>query len=423
MPRLADPAQPLPADLTRAAAAALDAADPLAGFRDAFDLPPGVIYLDGNSLGPPPRATAARLADVVGREWGRDLIRSWNLNGWMDAPLRVGGKIAGLIGARPSEVTVADSTTVSLFKLAAGALSLRPGRRVLLTPADNFPTDLYALQGLAALLPDVAVRVVPPEDLLASIDETTAAVVLTQVHYKTSFRWDLAEVTAAAHAKGALSLFDLSHSAGALAIDLAAARADLAVGCGYKYLNGGPGAPAYVFVAERHQRAIRSPVTGWMGHAAPFDFAAGYTPAPDVRALVSGTPGVLGLAALEAAVDLQLRAPPALVEAKGLALADLFIRLVEARCAGHGLALLGPREPARRGLHVSFAHADGYALVQALIARGVIGDFRSPDVARFGFSPLFLGYAEVWDAVEMLRQVLDERAYDRPEFRARAAVT
>jgi kynureninase len=320
-------------------------------------------------------------------------------------------------------VTVADSTTVSLFKLAAGALSLRPGRRVLLTPADNFPTDLYALQGLAALLPDVAVRVVPPEDLLASIDETTAAVVLTQVHYKTSFRWDLAEVTAAAHAKGALSLFDLSHSAGALAIDLAAARADLAVGCGYKYLNGGPGAPAYVFVAERHQRAIRSPVTGWMGHAAPFDFAAGYTPAPDVRALVSGTPGVLGLAALEAAVDLQLRAPPALVEAKGLALADLFIRLVEARCAGHGLALLGPREPARRGLHVSFAHADGYALVQALIARGVIGDFRSPDVARFGFSPLFLGYAEVWDAVEMLRQVLDERAYDRPEFRARAAVT
>jgi kynureninase len=269
----------------------------------------------------------------------------------------------------------------------------------------------------------VAVRVVPPEDLLASIDETTAAVVLTQVHYKTSFRWDLAEVTAAAHAKGALSLFDLSHSAGALAIDLAAARADLAVGCGYKYLNGGPGAPAYVFVAERHQRAIRSPVTGWMGHAAPFDFAAGYTPAPDVRALVSGTPGVLGLAALEAAVDLQLRAPPALVEAKGLALADLFIRLVEARCAGHGLALLGPREPARRGLHVSFAHPDGYALVQALIARGVIGDFRSPDVARFGFSPLFLGYAEVWDAVEMLRQVLDERAYDRPEFRARAAVT
>lgn len=408
---------------TRTDSERLDAADPLSRFRDEFELPEGLIYLDGNSLGPPPKAVAARLADVVGREWGRDLIRSWNLNGWMDAPLRAGGKVAALIGAQPHEVAVADSTTLNLFKLAAGALSLRPGRKVLLTPADNFPTDLYALEGLAGLVPGLELRIAEPERLVEAIDETTAAVVLTHVHYKTSLRWGLAEVTAAAHAKGALALWDLSHSAGALAIDLAAARADLAVGCGYKYLNGGPGAPAFLFVAERHQAAIRSPLTGWMGHAEPFAFEGRYRPAPDIRAQVTGTPSVLGLAALEAGLDLQLQADPAQVEAKGLALAELFISLVEQRCAGHDLTLLGPREPAWRGLHVSYVHPDGYALVQALIARGVIGDFRAPDVARFGFSPLYLSHAQVWDAVEILRDILESRAFDRADYRQRAAVT
>jgi kynureninase len=294
---------------------------------------------------------------------------------------------------------------------------------VILTPQDNFPTDLYAFAGLAELLPGIEARAVPPEELLTAIDDEAAVVALTHAHYKTSFRWDLAEVTAAAHAKGALALFDLSHSAGALAIDLNGAGADLATGCGYKYLNGGPGAPAYIFVAERHQGVIRSPITGWMGHAAPFEFGPDYRPDPGIRAMISGTPGILGLAALEAGLELLNAAGPSRLEAKGLALAELFIRLVETRCAGQGLTLLGPREMGRRGLHVSFAHPQGYALVQALIACGVIGDFRAPDVARFGFSPLILSFAQVWDAVEILREVLESRAYDRPEHRARAAVT
>jgi kynureninase len=408
--------------MTRDDALGLDAADPLARFRDAFDLPKGVIYLDGNSLGPPPKTALARLADVGAREWGRDLIRSWNVNGWIEAPLRVGGKIAGLIGAQPHEVTVADSTSVNLFKLAAGALSLRPGRTTILSETGNFPTDLYVLQGLAALLPDVELKALAADDLPAAIDEDVAVVVLTEVHYKSARRWDMAALTAAAHAKGALILWDLSHSAGAVATDLNGCGADLAVGCGYKYLNGGPGAPAFLFVAERHQAAIRSPLSGWMGHAEPFAFDDAYRPAADIRAQITGTPPILGLAALEAGVDLQLQADPALVEAKGLALADLFIDQAGERCAEFGVALASDRS-ARRGLHVALAHPEGYAIVQALMARGVIGDFRAPDVLRFGFSPLFLSYAEIWDAVEILHDVLATAAWDTEAFRARAAVT
>jgi kynureninase len=410
--------------VTRDDALALDAADPLARFRAAFDLPKGIIYLDGNSLGPPPRAAVARLAGVVSEEWGQGLIRSWNTAGWIEAPTRVGDKIARLIGAKTGEVVVADSTTVNLFKLTAGALSLRPGRRTILSETGNFPTDLYALQGLAALLPDRArLRSVAPEALIDAIDDDTAVVVLTQVHYKSALRRDMAAVTAAAHAKGALMLWDLSHSAGAIAVDLNGADADLAGGCGYKYLTGGPGAPAYVFVAERHQGAIRSPLTGWMGHAEPFAFEDGYRPAQDIRGQLTGTPSVLGLAALEAGVDLQLEADPAAIAAKGLALADLFIAEVEARADDADLALASPRDPAQRGLHVAFAHPQGYALVQALIARGIIGDFRSPDIARYGFSPLYLGYGQVWDAAAAFAEVLSTRAWDRPEFHARAAVT
>ena len=408
--------------MTRQDALALDAADPLARFREAFDLPEGVIYLDGNSLGPPPKTALARLADVAEREWGRDLIRSWNVNAWIEAPLRVGGKIARLVGAKPNEVTVADSTSVNLFKLAAGALSLRPGRTTILSEPGNFPTDLYVLQGLAALVPDVQLKAVAAEDLPAAIDETTAVVVLTEVHYKSAHRWDMAALTAAAHAKGALILWDLSHSAGAVATDLNGADADLAIGCGYKYLNGGPGAPAFLFVAERHQAAIKSPLTGWMGHAQPFAFDDDFRPAADIRAQITGTPPILGLAALEAGVDLQLQADPAAVEAKGLALADLFIDLATERCAEFGVTLASERD-ARRGLHVALAHPQGYAIVQALMARGVIGDFRAPDILRFGFSPLFLSYAQVWDAVEILHDVLATNAWDTEAFRARAAVT
>ncbi len=410
--------------MTRDDAQALDAADPLAGLKAAFALPDGVIYLDGNSLGPPPVAVHERMADVTRRQWGEGLVRSWNTADWISAPLRVGDKIARLIGANPGEVTVADSTTVNLFKLAAGALSLRPGRRTILSEAGNFPTDLYALQGLEGLLGGRArLKTVAPEDLVAAIDEDTACVVLTQVHYKTARRWDLAAVTAAAHAKGALMLWDLCHSAGAVAVDLNAAQADLAIGCSYKYLNGGPGAPAFLFVAERHQGALTSPLTGWMGHAEPFAFEDGYRPAADIRGQITGTPPILGLAALEAGVDLQLEADPARVEAKGLALADLFIAEIESRGADPALKLASPREAGQRGLHVSFSHPEAYAVVQAMIARGIIGDFRAPDIARFGFSPLFLSYAAVWDAAHAMADILAARAWDRPEFHARAAVT
>jgi kynureninase len=410
--------------VTREDALALDAADPLARFRAAFALPDGVIYLDGNSLGPPPLAAHERLARAARAEWGEGLVRSWNTAGWIEAPRRVGDKIARLIGANPGEVTVADSTSVNLFKLAAGALSLRPGRRTILSEAGNFPTDLYALQGLSALLGDRAVlKTVASGDLAAEIDGDTAVVVLTHIHYKSAQRWDLAGITGAAHAEGALMLWDLCHSAGAVAVDLNGAQADLAVGCSYKYLNGGPGAPAFLFVAERHQAAIRSPLTGWMGHAEPFAFEDGYRPAADIRGQITGTPPILGLVALEAGVDLQLEADPAQIEAKGLALAELFIGEIEMRDADPDLTLASPRDPAARGLHVAFAHPQGYALVQAMMARGIVGDFRAPDIARFGFSPLFLSYADVWEAAHALSEVLAAGAWDRPEFRTRAAVT
>jgi kynureninase len=410
--------------MTRDDALALDAADPLAHFRGAFDVPEGLAYLDGNSLGPPPRAALARLEQAAREEWGRGLIRSWNTADWIDAPLRVGGKIARLIGAGSCEVVVADSTTVNLFKLAAGALSLRPDRHTILTEETNFPSDGYAVQGLAALLGSpVKVKVVPAAELIAAIDADTAVVVLTHVHYKSSLRWDMAAVNAAARAAGALTLWDLSHTAGALSCDVSAVACDLAVGCGYKYLNGGPGAPAWLYVAERHQGAIASPLAGWMGHAEPFAFERDYRQSVDIRGLTTGTPPVLALAALEASVDLQLQAEPALVEAKGLALSQLFIEEVEARAADPDLRLASPREPKRRGLHASFSHPAGYAVIQALADRGVIGDFRAPDVARFGFSALYQSYVGVWDAASVMADVLAQRAWDEPRFHARAAVT
>jgi kynureninase len=408
----------------RADLEALDAVDPLAPLRDAFDLPKDTLYLDGNSLGALPKATAARVAEVVRLEWGQDLIRSWNSHDWIEAPVRVGGKIARLIGARPREVVVADSTSVNLFKLAAGALSLRPGRRTLITEPGNFPTDLYMLQGLEALLGGgVAVKVLPAEDIPAAINDDTAAVVLTHVHYKTARRWPMAEVTRQAHAHGALALWDLSHSVGSLSVDLNGANADLAVGCGYKYLNGGPGAPAFLFVAGRHHDAIRSPLAGWMGHAAPFAFVDDYAPGEGVRRLLCGTPPILGLAALEVGVDLMLKADMALLESKSAALCDLFIDLVEDRCGFAGLTLVSPRDRADRGSHVSFAHANGYAIMQALIERGVIGDFRAPDILRFGITPMYLRHVDIWDAVEILRDVLETRAYEAARFETIAKVT
>ena len=410
--------------LTRESLLDRDRSDPLAFTRAAFSLPPGVIYLDGNSLGALPKATSARLSDLVTRQWGADLIRSWNTHDWIGAAARVGGRIAALVGAEADEVIVADSTSVNLFKLACGALSLRPDRRVILTEAGNFPTDLYMLQGLQRLLGDrVELRVRERRDLPDAIDADTAAVILTHVHYKTSECWPMAEITARAHAAGALALWDLSHSAGALPIDLNRDAADLAVGCGYKYFNGGPGAPSFVFVARRWQNAISTPLAGWMGHAEPFAFGDDYRPADGIRRQLCGTPGMLGLAALESGVETFDGVDMVALAAKGRALGDLFIALVESRCGQFGLALASPRDGASRGSHVSFRHEMGYAIMQALIARGVIGDFRAPDILRFGFTPLYLSFAEVWDAVESLRQVLDGGDYRDPRFSRRSAVT
>jgi kynureninase len=410
--------------LSRDDLVARDAADPLAPLRDSFRLPAGVIYLDGNSLGALPRETAARVGDAVEQQWGEGLVRSWNAHDWIGAPARLGGKIAPLIGAEAHEVIVADSTSVNLFKLVCGALGLRPERRVILTEPGNFPTDLYVLQGVAALLgARVELRLQSRAELMDAIDDETAAVVLTHVHYKTAERWPMAEITARAHDRGALAIWDLSHSAGALAVDLRAAGADLALGCGYKYLNGGPGAPSFVFVAERWQDAFASPLSGWMGHAAPFDFVDDYAPAAGIRRQLCGTPGILGLTALEAGIDVFAGVDMAALEAKGLALGDAFIELVEARCGFAGLVLASPREAARRGSHVSLRHPDGYAIMQALIARGVIGDFRAPDILRFGFTPLYLRFSDVWDAVEAMREVLAGGEYRDPRFSRRAAVT
>jgi kynureninase len=410
--------------LTRADALALDRADTLAGFRDRFALPEGIIYLDGNSLGALPKAAVSRVAAVVEAEWGGDLIRSWTKHSWIDLPLRVGDKIARLIGARPGEVVVADSTSINLFKLMAASLQLRPDRRVILSESGNFPTDLYVAQGLIELLGGRhELRLVAPQELAAAIDDDVALVSLTHVNYRSGLVHDMAGLTRRAHEAGALVLWDLAHSAGALPVDLAGCDADLAVGCGYKYLNGGPGAPAFLHIAQRLQGEIRMPLTGWLGHAEPFAFETGFRPAPGIARAIVGTPPVLSLAALEIGIDIALEADMAAVRQKSLALSRLFIDLVSQECSGLGLTLASPARDALRGSQVSFAHPEGYAIMQALIARGVIGDFRAPDVLRFGFAPLYQRFVDIWDAVGLLRGILTTKEWDRPAFKARAAVT
>ena len=410
--------------IDRAACQALDRADTLARHRDDFELPEGVIYLDGNSLGALPRAAAARVAACVTQEWGRDLITSWNKAGWIDLPRRLGDKIARLIGAAPGEVLVADSTSVNLFKLLAAALALRPERRTILSDTGNFPTDLYMAQGLAALRgAGHALRLAAPEDVARAIGPDTAVVMLTEVDYRTGRRHDMRALTAAAHDAGALTIWDLAHSAGAGPVDLAGCGADFAVGCGYKFLNGGPGAPAFLYVPARHQDAFVQPLSGWLGHAAPFAFESDYRPAEGVGRYLCGTPPVLSMVALECGVDTVLAADPAALRAKAMRMGDLFIDLVEARCAGHGLTLACPRDAAARGSQVSFRHPQGYAIVQALVARGVIGDFRAPDIMRFGLAPLYLRYDDIWRAADELAGILATRAWDQERFHRRAAVT
>jgi kynureninase len=410
--------------LTLADLEALDRDDPLGPLREAFMLPDGVTYLDGNSLGALPRETPARLQEVAAGQWGQGLIHGWTLHDWIGAPQRVGDKIARLIGAGQGEVVVSDSTSVNLFKLLAAAWRLRPDRPVILSEPGNFPNDLYVAQGLQGPTDGrIELRLAPADRIEAAIDEHVAVVMLTHVHYKSAAVHDMARITAHAHAQGALTLWDLSHSAGAVPVDLNAAQADFAVGCGYKYLNGGPGAPAYLFVARRHQAAAVSPITGWLGHARPFDFVDAYAPAPGIGRFLAGSHPILGITALEVGVDLMLQADAQRLFDKSRALSELFVALVESRCAGQGLEVASPREAKARGSHVALRHAQAYAVMQALIARGVIGDFRTPDLMRFGFAPLYNRHSDIWHAVETLRDVLQTVAWDLPEFKERQVVT
>lgn len=398
----------------------LDVGDPLKDYRERFCVPEGVIYLDGNSLGCLPRATPERLEQVVREEWGEGLIRSWNAAGWIGLPAKIGAKIAPLIGAQPDEVIACDSTSVNLFKLISAALAMRPGREVVLSEPGNFPTDLYMIdglerQGLAER------RLAPRESIAEALDEDVALLMLTHVHYKSGAIFDMAALTKAAHEKGTLVLWDLSHSGGALPVDLNACNADFAVGCGYKYLNGGPGAPAYAFVAERHLAAAQQPLTGWMGHAAPFAFSDDYAPASGVEQMLCGTPPILGLAALEVGVDLIAEIGVERLYAKSQALSEFFRQ----RLSEHGvdLDLASPTEPDRRGSQLSFRHDEAYAICQALIARGVIGDFRDPDILRFGFAPAYLRFEDMAEAARHLAEVLETGEWRRAEFLERALVT
>jgi kynureninase len=410
---------------------AQDAADPLRCLRDLFVLPEGVTYLDGNSLGPLPRATAARIARAIEQEWGQGLIRSWNEAGWFELPQRLGNRIARWIGAREGEVVATDTTSTNLFKVLSAALSIAqadaPGRRVVLSERSNFPTDLYIAQALCAER-GWTLRLVDAADIALSLADGVGVLLLTHVNYRTGAMHDMPALTRRAHAAGALAIWDLAHSAGAVPVDLHAVDADFAVGCGYKYLNGGPGCPAFAWVHPRHADRFWQPLAGWWGHAAPFEFTPEYRPAPGVARYLCGTQPVLSMLALGCGLD-TLDASLAhggmdALRAKSLALTDLFIALVEQRCGDAGFSLVTPREHAARGSQVCLARAEGaYAIVQALIARGVIGDFRAPDILRFGFTPLYVGFEDVWNAVEQLRQVMSTAEWRRPEFNRQQAVT
>ncbi len=407
-------------------ALARDAEDRLAPHRDAFALPDGVIYLDGNSLGALPRNVAARVASTLEREWGHGLIRSWNEAGWIDLPARVGARIAPLIGADPACVVAADSTTVNLFKTVSAALALRPDRRRIVTETRNFPTDNYIAEGVIRQCGGrhELVHAADADAVIDCLDADTAVLMLSHVNYRDGAVHDMAGLTRAAHDAGALVIWDLAHSAGVLPLDLAGCDVDFAVGCGYKFLNGGPGAPAFLYAAARHHGGFAQPLSGWFGHADPFGFDPHYRPAGDITQYLCGTPPVISMVALEAALELWDKVDLRDVHAKSQALTDFFIELVEARCAGHGLTLVSPRDAARRGAQVSLSHPTaGYAIISALIADGVIGDFRAPNILRFGFAPLYTRFADVWHAVDRLAAILDGRLWDRPEFHARRTVT
>ena len=398
-----------------------DAADPLAFARERFRIPEGVIYLDGNSLSALPIATPHALAETAERQWGDDLIASWNKHEWIEWPTRIAARLAPIVGAQSHELLIADSTTVCLFKLLGAAVRARPGRRTILTQERNFPTDLYVAHGLADML-GLTVKAVAPAQIIDAIDEDTAVVTLTHVDYRSAAFYDMRAANDAAHSAGALTVWDLSHSAGAIELDLNSTDCDLAVGCGYKYLNGGPGAPAFIYVAERLQEELLSPLQGWMGHADPFAFVNDYRPASGITKFLTGTPSILALAALDVGLATFDGMKMSALAAKSRSLSQLFLNEVEVRC-GEEVKLDSPRDPAKRGSHIVFAHPEGYAIMQALIARGVIGDFRAPDLMRFGFAPLYNSHTEMVRAAEMLAGILASREWDQPRFKARTKVT
>ncbi|WP_349507278.1 kynureninase [Agrobacterium pusense] len=390
--------------------------------RAAFHLPEGVVYLDGNSLGPLPVAAGERLARMLAEEWGNELIRGWNSAGWYVQPRRVGDRVANLIGAAPGTVVMGDTLSIKVYQALSAALGLNPERRVVLSDSGNFPSDLYVAQGLlAALGRGYELKVVDPEAVEEAIDGSVAVTLITEVDYRTGRRHDMKRITAAAHAAGALAIWDLAHSAGAVDVDLAGAEADFAVGCTYKYLNGGPGAPAFIYVAPRHAERARPSLSGWMGHEAPFAFDLDYRPAPGIERMRVGTPPVLALTVLDAALDAWEGVDMRDVRARSIELSERFIAGVEAACPG--LELGSPRDPSQRGSQVSFRHPHAYAVMQALIDRGVIGDFRAPDSMRFGFTPLYIGPPDIDRAVAILAEVLDKRLWDNPEYHRKAAVT
>jgi kynureninase len=399
---------------------ALDRADPLSAARARFVLPAGVNYLDGNSLGALPKGVAERVAQAISKEWGDGLIRSWNEAGWYESPARIGAKLEPLLGAAPHQVTVTDTISVNLFKLLVAAARMRPERKVILAERGNFPSDNHIVESVARMMGFTA-RFVPASDIAAAIDDDTAVVELSHVNYRTAEIQDMAAVTRAAHQKGALIVWDLAHSTGAVELRLDDDRADFAVGCGYKFLNGGPGAPAHVYVAERHLAALDQPLTGWFAHAAPFGFADDFVRADGIRAMLCSTPQMLSMMAFEAALDAFNGIAMRDVQQKGGALGDLMIALSEERLAPLGVGVASSRDGARRGNHVSLTHPEGYRVVQALIARGVIGDFRAPDVMRFGFAPLYVRYVDVFDAVAALKDILETGAWrDGPRPKAGA---
>lgn len=403
----------------------MDAADPLRPMRDRFVLPEGLIYLDGNSLGAASPAAINEAAVAANQEWGQDLIRSWNTAGWFDMPVELGDRIGRLIGAAAGQTVVADTTSINIYKALHAAMGLRPGRSVIVAEGGSFPTDLYIAEGVASSRPGTQIRLegvdaAAIEDL---IDDKVAVVLVNQVNYKTGELRDMAALTAKAQQAGALIVWDLCHSAGALPVDLDGANADFAVGCTYKYLNGGPGSPAFIYVAKRHQAEARQPLSGWWGHARPFAFEQGFDADAGIRRFQCGTQPILSLRALKGALDVWDDVDMAALRTKSIALCDLFIALVEARCADYGLTLESPRDGAKRGSQVSFAHKDAYQIMQALIERGVIGDFRAPATLRFGFTPLYVSYMDVLRAVETLEDILRSGAWQDKRFAVRAAVT